>query len=102
MKFSPSYDMSKVITESGQPFLELESIYHYYDFNTGFQKDNLIDIKNSKPFSIIIKNEKKNDKDDNSYLPSIPQLLLLPSKSNKIVIFIPFTELIPIYRMNNK
>ena len=41
MKFSPSYDMSKVITESGQPFLELESIYHYYDFNTGFQKDNL-------------------------------------------------------------
>ena len=107
MKFSPSYDMSKVITENGDTFLELESIYHYYEFGSGFQRDNLDDLRNSRNFSLIVKNEIKEDKggdDDkynNSQLPSLPKLLLLPSKSNKIVLFIPFSELIYICRLDD-
>ena len=107
MKFSPSYDMSKVMTTSGKFFLELESMYHYYDFNIGIQKDNLDQLKNnSKKFSIIVKttdidtynNNNNNDDDGHLLLTSLPTIpcLLKSSNPSKVFVFIPFCELIPI------
>ena len=116
MKFSPSYDMSKVMTTSGKFFLELKSMYHYYDFNIGGQKDNLDQLKKSKKFSVIVKttdidtdtdtttttnnNNNNNNDDEDSHLlltslPTIP-CLLKSSNPSKVFVFIPFCELIPI------
>ena len=103
LKFSPSYDMSKVMTMSGKIFLKLKSIYHYYDFNLGMQMDNLEKLEKSKKFSVIIKTDTvddNNNNDDDSHLlltspPTIPCLLKL-SNHNKVFVFIPFCELIPI------
>lgn len=94
MKFSPSYDMSKVITNSGQTFLKLKSLHHYYDFNSGLQRDNAPKLKNSKPFSVIVKHESKETETNDDTIPIIPQIIKL-SRSDNVFVFIPFCELIP-------
>lgn len=105
MKFSPSYDISKVITASGKPFLEISSIYHYYHFSSGMERDNLALLEKSQKFSIIIKEKKNHERENNdgsnlliNPLPTLPCLLKLSNNNNKVVVFIPFSELIPIWQ----
>ena len=105
-KFSPSYDMAKIVTRSGKIFLELKSIYHFYDFRTGYAKDNIDHLKKGRYFSVIVKSIKTTNVDNSSSkkddfmntkkLPAHPCILKCP-ESGKVNVFIPFCELIPIF-----
>ena len=101
MKFSPSFDMSKVMTESGKILFQLKSIYHYYDFRTGMEKDNIDHLKNGKYFSVIVKSidGKTRNNTSNEFttttsniLPTHPCIRKCPD-SGKINVFIPYCEL---------
>ena len=104
MKFTPSFDMSKIMTESGKTFLQLKSIYHYYDFRTGMEKNNIDNLSNGNHFSVIVKSidgktkadNNNNNDTSNESLPTHSCIQKCPN-NGKVNVFIPYCELIPIY-----
>ena len=92
-KFSPSYDLSKILTSNGHLYLQLKSIYEYYNYNTGMNHNivNFEDEVETIDYSEIKKPNKFLNK-KNDIIPT--QSCLLKLKNGKIVVFIPYCELI--------
>lgn len=86
-------DLSKIFIEDGEVFLNLETIYNYFDCERGGIGDNRSNLLGSKYYSIIgeTKNELMENKDK---FPTKP--CIVKSDGGKLKLFIPFCELIPI------
>lgn len=105
-KFSPSFDLSKILLSDGTLYHQIDSKYKYFNYNESVTK-NIVDFENDVEiinFSVI-KNSPLDDSsksDDTSFphntttttklLPEFPCLLKL--KTGRVAVFIPYSELI--------
>ena len=96
VKFTPSFDMSKILNSRGEVVLTLESYKYFYDYDLHKQTFivNLNDVEMIDYSITKYEDEKKPEKGKrvSEDLPNRPSILKL--KNGKIAVFIPFTELI--------